>query len=206
MEIQKILDQAHQHGIAAISAALDEMRSQKKQYWQEGTTACQAYMDDAKEREAKVKQRLDDLARQETGIKAKISAMQPGLVDTTVSGDTKAFNRLQDELANLEAQRAAIATQIQLLSSAQVPGDPKLYKAAEAKCESGEQAIAQMLPEFKCIKSFVREQAEAWRKLDEELLSDYFYVSVPSIRSDLLEVYEHFKNHLPAGDPSRSGT
>lgn len=88
MDIQEILNQAKAHGIEAVTASAEELKRQGQQSRQEAKAACRAYFADAEEKEAKVKRRLDNLAQQEAGIKAKISAMQPGLVDATVSGDT----------------------------------------------------------------------------------------------------------------------
>jgi len=199
VEIQKILDQANEHGIVAISAAVEDLKQQKEQSWQESSAACQAYFADVKEREDKVKRRLDDLARQETGIKAKISAMQPGLVNTTVSGATAAFNRIQEELASLEAQRAAVATQMQLLSSAPMPGNLELYKAAETQCDACDETLKQLQSEFDSIREFVREQAKVWDRLNNDLRYITFYTS-GACRNDLTKVATHFKNHRPTSD------
>lgn len=201
MDIQEILNQAKAHGIEAVTAAAEELKRQGQQSRQEAKAACRAYFADVEKKEAKVKRRLNDLAQQEAGIKAKISAMQPGLIDATVSGDTNAFNRLQDELADMEAQRAAVATQVQLLSSAQLPGNLELYKAAEAQCDASGEVSQRCQTELEDIKAFVREQAKAWDRLSDDLRYVTFYTP-GAADADLVKVYEHFKSHRPAEDPS----
>lgn len=201
MDIQEILNQAKAHGIEAVTAAAEELKRQGQQSRQEAKAACRAYFADAEEKEAKVKRRLDNLAQQEAGIKAKISAMQPGLVDATVSGDTNAFNRLQDELADLEAQRAAVATQMQLLSSAKLPGNLDLYKAAEAQCDVSDEVSQRCQTELEKIKAFVREQAKVWDRLSDNLCYVTFYTP-GAADADLVKVYEHFKNHHPTENPA----
>lgn len=148
-----------------------------------------------------MKRRLADLAQQEAEIKAKISAMQPGLVSATVAGDSAAFDRIQNDLADMEAQRAAVATQIQLLSGALLPGDLMLYKAAEAQCSASGEVSQRCQTELEDIKAFVREQAKAWDRLSDDLRYVTFYTS-GAADADLVKVYEHFKNHRPAGEPS----
>ncbi len=201
MDIQEILNQAKTYGIEAITAAVDELKRRDQQSRQEVKSACQAYFTDVEEKEAKVKQRIADLARQEAEFKAKISAMQPGLVSATVAGDSETFERIQNALAGVEAQRAAVATQIQLLSGAPLPGDLKLYKAAEAQCGVSGEASQRYQTELEDIKAFVREQAKAWDRLSDDLRYVTFYTSGVA-DADLVKVYEHFKNHRPAEDPS----
>lgn len=201
MEIQEILDRANEHGIMAISAAVEELKQRGQQSEREADAAYQAYFSDAEEREAKVKRRLDDLAQQEAGIKAKISALQPELVDATVSGDTNAFNWIQDELADLEAQRAAVATQMQLLSSAQLPGSLELYKAAEAQCDAWDKTRTQCRSELEKIRDFAREQAKVWSRLVDDMRYTSFHTPGLCCR-DFTAVATHFRDHRPTGGSS----
>ena len=196
MDIQEILNRAKAHGIEAVTAAGEELKWQGQQSRQEVKAACQAYFTDVEEKEAKVKRRLADLAQQEAEIKAKISAMQPGLVNATVAGDSETFDRIQNDLTGMEAQRAAVATQIQLLSSAPLPGDLKLYKAAESQCGVSGEASQRCQTELEDIKDFVREQAKAWDRLSDDLRYVTFYTS-GATDADMVKVYEHFKNHRP---------
>lgn len=198
MDVQKVLDQASEHGIAAISAAVETLRQQGQQAEREADAAYQAYFSDVEEREGKVKRRLADLAQQEEEIKRKITAMQPGLVNATVSGDSDAFSRIQEDLTSLEAQRAAVATQMQFLSSAPLPGNLELYKAAEAQSEVYDKAIAQCRSELESIQEFVRDQVEAWDKLKDDLRYITFYTPALHHRDrEFVDVDSHFKKHRP---------
>lgn len=201
MNIQEILEQAKAYGIEAVTAAVEELKRKGQQSRQEAKTVCWAYFTDVEEKEAKVKRRLADLAQQETEIRAKISAMQPGLVSVTVAGDSEAFDRIQNDLAGMEAQRAAVATQIQLLSGAPLPGDLELYKTAETQCGVSGEVSHRCQTELEDIKAFVREQAKAWGRLSDDLRYVTFYTP-GAADADLVKVYEHFKNHRPAEDPS----
>lgn len=203
MDIQKLLDQASEHGIAAISAAVEELRQQGQQAEREEDAACQAYFADVEERETKVKQRLADLAQQEEEIKRKITAMQPGLVDATVSGDTGTFNRIQADLTDLETQRADVATQMQLLSSAALPGSLELYKAAEVMADARRKTIGQCKSDLESIQAFVYKQAEAWAELKRELGYISFYTPALNHRGrEFTDVSAHFRDHRPTGGQS----
>lgn len=173
MNIQEIIDRAKAHGIDAITAAVEEARRRDREAWESAEAAYKAYFADVEQREAKIKQRITDLTGQEDGIKAKIAAMQPGLVNATVSGDTEAFDRIQGNLADLEAKKAAIATQIELLSGATLPGNQELYRAAAAKFEAKHEAAQRFMEEIEVIRDFAREQAEAWKEIEDKL----FYAS-----------------------------
>lgn len=201
MDIQEILNQAKAHGIEAVTAAAEELKQRGQQSRQEAKAARQAYFTDVEEKDAKMKRRIAHLAQQEAEIKAKISAMQPGLVNATVAGDSEAFDRIQNDLVGMEAQRAAVATQIQLLSGAPLPGDLKLYKAAETQCGDSDEVTQRCQTELEDIKAFVREQAKAWDRLSDDLRYVTFYTP-GAADADLVKVYEHFKNHRPAKYPS----
>ena len=198
MDIQKLLNQASEYGMAAISTAVEELKRQGQQAEREEDTACQAYFADVEEREAKVKQRLADLAQQEEEIKRKITAMQPGLVDATVSGDTGTFNRIQADLTNLEVQRATVATQMQLLSTAALPGNLELYKAAEVKAEARRKTIEQCKADLESIQDFVYDQVKAWDNLKRELGYISFYTPALNHRGrEFTDVSTHFRDHRP---------
>lgn len=198
MDIQKLLEQAQEHGIDAIAAAVEELKRKGQQAEREEGTAYQAYFADVEQREVKVKQRLAGLVQQEEEIKRKITAMQPELVNATVSGDTDTFNWIQDALADLEAQRAAVATQVQLLSSVPLPGDLELYKAAEVQRGACAKAIEQCESALKSIDEFVREQTKAWGNLKRELGFIQFYTPALHHRGrEFVDVDSHFKKHRP---------
>lgn len=198
MDIHKTLEQASEYGIAAISKAVEELKRLGQQAEQEEAAACQAYFSDVEERAAKVKQRVDDLVRQEEEIKQRISAMQPGLVNATVSGDTETFNRIQADLAGLEAQRAAIATQTQLLSSATLSGDLALYKAANDKAEACVKTRNQCKSDLEEIKRYVSDQIKEWEKIGNDLRYISFYThSLHRRGREFSDVAAHFQNPSP---------
>lgn len=59
--------------------------------------------------------------------------MQPALVAATAQCDANGLAKIQGKLADYEAQKAAIGTQIQLLQSASIKGSNELVRIADEK-------------------------------------------------------------------------
>lgn len=191
MDIQKVFEQAKEHGPDAIKAVVEELKQQEAQAFREEAAACKAYFADVEERETKVKQRFADLSQQEAEIRRKITTMQPSLVTATVSGDTDTFNRIQAELADLEAQKAVVTTQAHLLSSAKLQGNAELYKAAEGKQDVRIEKMKRLQSDLKKVKAFVSEHMEAWAKIKTEL--GYIDFST-GLSTEVIKVWKHFEN------------
>ena len=133
MDLQTILTAAKENGASAVIKAFDDLKQHNRDLARDLQVACDAYFADVERRQARVEQRVAELTRQREDIGGKIQAMRPGLVDATVSGDAEVFNRIQGALADLETEKATIATQLELLTSAAIPGDKALFAACEEK-------------------------------------------------------------------------
>lgn len=191
MDIQEIMDRAKECGVDAITAAVEDVRRRDREAWDAAEAAYKAYFADVEQKEAKVKRRIAELTQRRESIKAKIAAIQPGLVTATVSGDTEAFDRMQNDLADLEAQKAAMTTQIEILSGAPLPGDAELYRAAVAKFERKREVAQQFREETEAIRDFAREQAKAW----EGIKDDLFYATpyCPRVGIEEKDLERHFQ-------------
>ncbi len=168
MDIGKISAEIENHGPELVLSAIAELEQWQEKVRQEAIAAYDDYFNDVRQREYKAEQRITDLTKQESDIKAKIAAMQPGLVDATISGDAGAFDRRRDAMADLEARRAAIAYQLQLLSDAAVPGDRVLFEKAEAKYRAFGTAVSQYQENFSAIWEFACQQKEIWSKICDD--------------------------------------
>lgn len=194
LDLEKLFTQAEDAGVTAITEAIKLVKQHHSKAVQEAQAACKAYFDEVEQREAKVKQRVADLTKQENDIKAKIAAMQPGLVDATVSGDTDAFDRMQDALADLEARRTAVAAQIQMLSEAAIPGNPDLYRAAIAKIEAMSKNNEQCENEIVAIRGFADRQSESWERIYDDLRYTRFSTSGAALPKEQIELEKHFRS------------
>lgn len=133
MNIQEILKKAKEHGAEAVRSALEELRQENQTITAEARAAYDAYFADVRQREAKIRQKVEALGQERDTLSEKILAMRPSLVAATVEGNTDMVSRIQSDMADIEAQKAALTTQIELLSEAQVPGSAELFQAADSK-------------------------------------------------------------------------
>ena len=132
MNIQEILKKAKEHGAEAVRSALEELRQENQAITAEARAAYDAYFADVRQREAKIRQKVEALGQERDTLSEKILAMRPSLVAATVEGNTDMVSRIQSDMADIEAQKAALMTQIELLSEAQVPGSAELFQAADS--------------------------------------------------------------------------
>ena len=128
MNIQEILKKAKERGAEAVRSALEELRQENQAITAEARAAYDAYFTDVRQREAKIRQKVEALGQERDTLSEKILAMRPALVAATVEGNTDMVSRIQSDMADIEAQKAALTTQIELLSEAQVPGSAELFQ------------------------------------------------------------------------------
>lgn len=91
------------------------------------------YFEDKREKEAAISGRVEKLREDLEQVQEEISSFGPGLAAATISGDDTALSDIQAQITRLEARKAAVTTQIDLLSSAAVTGDKALFDQANEK-------------------------------------------------------------------------
>lgn len=132
MNINEILTQAKAKGTEGIQTAVDDLWKIVREHEAAVGSAIDAYYAGAVKVEDTVKRRLNALTAQQRRINSEISAIGPALTQATISGDNAQLKQIQAKLSELEAQKAATATQIEMLSASQFPNDTRLYKEAAA--------------------------------------------------------------------------
>ena len=88
MNIQEILKKAKEHGAEAVRSALEELRQENQTITAEARAAYDAYFADVRQREAKIRQKVEALGQERDTLSEKILAMRPSLVAATVEGNT----------------------------------------------------------------------------------------------------------------------
>lgn len=136
-----------------------------------------SYFKNVEQRENTVRLRIESLKSDLSDIAARIEAMNPVLVNATLTGNTDELNRVQSHLADLEGQRAAVNTQIQMLSTARVVGDKSLYDAAVQASADLKEAITELELLKDRICDFSSNEIELWN----DLRKDAGYREVPSM-------------------------
>lgn len=193
---QKAIDSVARHGADAVAAILSKLKEEGQAVAMEAQKAVEAYFADVAKREAALKAKVDELSGQKETLASKIKSMEPMLVNATISGDSEALARVQGAIADIEAQKAAVAAQIELLANARVPGSKELLDAVEAK--------EKMLGEFQAVESAIQQQIKAIAEHEhdvwDEILHDLLYAGTSGCNA--YKAREHFSC---GGNPVKIG-
>ena len=113
--------------------ALDELKSISIAASKDAKAAEDAYYANARKKEEKVAARVAKLNEQRIALQAKIGEYKYPLTNATANGDTDALDKIRSAMRALEAEKAQVVSEIELLESAYIRGDDTLYKAVELK-------------------------------------------------------------------------
>lgn len=168
MNIKDIVPKALANGAEGVKSALADLRQKAGEYQAASNNACDTYFAGVTERESAVRQRLTDLRSQQKSIAARIEAMGPMLAKSTIAGDNKVLAQIQSDMTDLEAQRAAVSTQIELLLSTRFPQNAESYDSAAAY-RNVEVAVLKKINEARQVLcTYAKEQAAIWQSVYEE--------------------------------------
>lgn len=120
------------------------------------------YFEDRRKRESAISARVEKLREDLEQVQEEISSFGPGLAAATISGDDTALSDIQAQITQLEARKAAITTQIDLLSGAAVTGDKALFDQANEKAEALERFWNNTMADLSTLSSFASEQVQSW--------------------------------------------
>lgn len=168
MNMKDVVPQALANGAEGVKSALADLRQKAGEYQAASNNACDTYFAGVTERENAVRQKLADLRDQQKSITAKIEAMGPMLAKSTIAGDNKVLAQLQSDMTELEAQRAAVSTQIELLLSTQFPQDAELYDSAAAYRNVEDTVLKKINEARQALCTYAQEQAAICQNVYEE--------------------------------------
>lgn len=117
------LELLEKNGGAAGLKLRDELAAAMEEQVSGVSHAVAAYFDDVAQRKRRIADRVNDLRKQREDLENRIAAYGPRLASVTISGDTETMNTIRRELADMEANKAALSSQIELLGSVTVHGD-----------------------------------------------------------------------------------
>lgn len=199
MNIQEILKKAKEDGAEAVRSALEELRQENQAITAEAQAAYDAYFADVRQRKVRIKQRIETLGQERDTLSEKIRTMRPALVAATVEGDTDTVSRIQGSMADIEAQKAALTAQIELLTGAKAPGSKELFQAAASKLEELRAANERYRAAVGAIHDFAREQLELWERIEDDTASMTKYSGLEKNRGGTVshaeKLYEHFQQN-----------
>lgn len=159
------MDCLTEHGGAAALELRGEIVSALKDRIGETRLAINAYFADKKAKEAAIASRIEIMKDQKTELEARVADYGPQLAAATISGNAVALESIQAELTSLEAQKAAISAQINLLSGVSVAGDEALFREADEKAQALDAFWADTQQNLTELSSFANNQITLWRKV-----------------------------------------
>lgn len=159
------LDQMEDGGAAAAMKYRDELGAGFQAAVNDTVKALNAYFDDVKGKRRAISERVDALQEELSNLETSISDYGPALAQATISGDGAALESIQREIADLEANKAAVSAQIDLLSKVQITGDADLYSEANELADKLETVNRETLADLAALGSFAEKQAALWHKV-----------------------------------------
>ncbi len=208
MNITEILTQAQQSS-DAVTDLLIELAQQNKEVSATAQHMCDLYFADVRLREKGIRDKVATLEKQMTELDAQICGMQVTVVDAAGTGDADTFAQVQDKLAKIEARKAAVSTQINMLKAAHVRGSDNLYQAAcdaYSDLAKANSAYEKALDEINLV---AKKQAEVWKELEDKSESSTWSASTGHISykrgkvRDFEKVREHYNAQPETSSPKK---
>ena len=154
------LDQIEEHGGAAALKYRDELGEGLQTAVNDTVKAVNAYFDDVRDKRAAIADRVAALRSECSRLDEQISSFGPALAEATISGNAAALETIQRDLAELEANRAATAAQIDLLEKVQIRGDEELYRKANEAAKEMERVNRETMADLSALSTFADKQID----------------------------------------------
>ena len=159
------LDKIEEHGGAAALKYRDELGEGLQTAVNNTVKAVNNYFDNVKDKRAAIVDRVATLREECSRLDEQISSFGPALAEATISGNAAALETIPRELAELEANRAATAAQIDLLEKVQIRGDEDLYRKAREAAKDMERVNRETMADLSALSTFADKQIDLWRQV-----------------------------------------
>lgn len=127
--------------------------------------AVNAYFESRRKSEMAISGRIKELESQRAELEKKVSSFGPELAAATISGDSDTLEKIQVQLTDLEARRAATSAQIELLSGVSVAGDEGLFTEADEKARDLAAFWSEVQIDLSTLSAFADGQIAVWAKV-----------------------------------------
>ena len=187
------LELLEKNGGAAALRLRDELTATIQEQVGGVSRAVSDYFDDVAQRKRRIADRVNDLRAQREDLETEIAAYGPRLADVTISGDTEAMNTIQRELADMEANKAALSSQIELLGGVAVHGDEGLFHRADELAEAMEREYGAIMADLQELVSFANKQIELWASVAKLSNVGGNIIPISSIRGRVTQMRQDFQ-------------
>ena len=148
-----------------IEALFTELNENNQGLKKELATASNAYFADITVRESKIKGQLETLEMQKEKIFETLEKIRPALVEATTAGNEQQLKEIQEKMAELKAQEAAIDTQIEFLYTTPITGNNELFDIATDIANKFDADIKLVDEAYAKLLEISKEQMKIWEKL-----------------------------------------
>lgn len=171
MKSNEILNTVEINDYSTISDLLEELKQQNKSVARTANEACENYLADYEKRKNAITKRVNSFQGEIDKIENIIKSLQADFVNATVISNTKASETIQKKISDLEIQKQALKIQIDMLSSAHIPGDTELYEEVLKKNNLLSEANKRYRENVSKIHEIAKRQEEGWHKINEDTIS-----------------------------------
>ena len=169
MNIYERLEEYKKNSPAALDNALSEYGQTSIDAAKVAKDAYDAYFADAKTKEERVKARVEHLMEERDRIAEGVKQQRSSLVSATAKGNVLKLEQINRSIKEAEIEKAQLTTEIEMLESAYVAGDEKLFADAISAYESFEELNDDYLSAKREVYEFAKLQAEDFERLERSL-------------------------------------
>lgn len=187
------LELLEKNGGAAALRLRDELTAAIQEQVGGVSRAVAAYFDDVAQRKRRIADRVGELREQREDLENRIAAYGPRLASVTISGDTEGMITIQRELADVEANKAALVSQIELLGSVAVHGDEGLFHRADELAEAMEREYGAIMADLQELVAFANKQIELWASVAKLSNVGGNIIPISSIRGRVTQMRQDFQ-------------
>lgn len=189
------IDKFEEYGATAALKLRGEIVTALKEQILDTLRDVRCYFEDRKTKKSTIAGRVEELKEQLAALEAKVAEYGPRLAEATLSCNSTALGVIQTELTNLEAQKAAVAAQIGLLSGVSVYGDEALFTKADEKARVLNMSWTETMKDLSALADFANNQMTLWSQVADlstlggDLMShNSVFNQVEEMRRDFREV------------------
>lgn len=155
--------------------------------------AVNAYFDSRRKSETAISGRIKELESQREGLEEKVASFGPKLAAATISGDSDTLDKIQAQLTDLEARKAATIAQIELLSGVSVAGDKELFTEADRQARELDQFWTEIIGDLSSLSTFADGQMAAWAQVAKSSTMDGNIMPRKSVFDRVAEMRKDFE-------------
>ena len=162
--IEEILEKLHASN-KEIETFISKHKELRREMVRRREEASKAYLADIQIGKDKIKEQIKSFEQQKAEINTSLKNMRPLLVTATTSGNAEEIKKIQEKMADLKAQEAAIDTQIEFLYTTPIPGSDELFNIVEELQGQIEEIENTFSKAYGIIYSSADEQIKLWEEI-----------------------------------------